>query len=85
MDSLELASRDGSSINDQVLPSLLRVHERLSVIEARMATKDDLSREATRLQLRIDARPSKTFVIGTVLSVIGLVIFSMVVTPYLAP
>ena len=85
MDSLEIPNRDGTSINDQVLPSLLRVHERLSVIEARMATKDDLAREAQRLQLRIDARPSKTFVIGTVLTVIGLVILSMVVTPYFAP
>ena len=85
MDSLEMPTRESTSIDDQVLPSLLRVHERLSVIEARMATKDDLTREAARLQVRIDARPSRTFVIGTVLTIIGLVILSMVITPYIAP
>lgn len=85
MDTLDMAQRDDTALHDQILPSLLRVHERLTAIEARMATKDDLSRDAARLQARIEARPSKTFVIGTVLSIIGLVILAMVATPYIAP
>lgn len=85
MDTMDIAPRETASIQDQILPSLLRVHERLSAIEARMATKEDLSRDAARLQARIEARPSKTFVIGTVLSIIGLVILSMVIAPYIAP
>ena len=84
MDNLDGASRDSAPHSDQLLPMLLRVHERLTTIEERMATKDDLSREVTSLQARVEARPSMTFVVGTVLSIIGVVLMAMVAVPYLA-
>lgn len=60
-----------------------KLEERLDYLNGHIIKRDDFVAETTRLERRIELRPTTTFVIGTLISIVALVLTAIALAPYI--
>jgi ABC-type lipoprotein release transport system permease subunit len=60
-----------------------RLEDRFDYIKMHMVKREDFVEETTRLERRIELRPTTTFVIGTLISIVALVLTAIALAPYI--